>query len=206
MSLHNWPENLINPEQDQENKPKSDHLRHPETSRASEDLASRLEQDVFSLKWAIDGDPTVSDRVSKSAEWSRLYGDLTLESSALWKMINDPKNRNADGKLTKDALLQIETQYNKIQKIMQALNGIVHGSIGSANQEQSRQMEAKTEKGRQETLDFQTAMKQWRENQASNNAEKAQVISQNPAWMSGKGYPPEWERIEKKTDADLSLA
>ena len=158
---------------------------NPETSRGARDLASSKQWEVSRLKWEIDKDDSIRDRVMKSPDGSRLYADMTIESDKLADIVNNPKNKDASGKMTKEALQQLEIQYNKIQKIMTELHGIVHGSVWSADKQLKDQINARVEWEKQKSIDFQDAMKEWRINQDQQESNRRKEMS--------AGFPPEWQ-------------
>jgi hypothetical protein len=65
--------------------------------------------------------------------------------------------------MTPDAIRKTEELYNKLQSTIKELNGIIHGSVGDADQQKNLQMSKDQRKEREKVPDFQDAMKEWRE-------------------------------------------
>jgi hypothetical protein len=174
------------------------YLDDPNTSNASREISAKSQTDISTLKSSIDLDPDKIDRMLKSKNWSKLYADIQQQSGTFWEIINNPDNKTKDWKMTPDAIRKTEELYNKLQSTIKELNGIIHGSVGDADQQKNLQMSKDQRKEREKVPDFQDAMKEWREWQERESQKKAADAKQQWDKLTGSTNP----NLAKKTNVE----
>ncbi len=157
------------------------YFNNPDTSRDAANVVARLDGATANIKKEIDGDAATKERVLNAKQGPQLYEEIDLQSKVLAGIMNDPSSRLENGNFTKDALEQIEAQYNKIQKMVTELNGIIHGIPGAADKVSKDQISARGKLEDKKALDFQTSMELWRSEQARKEADaRIAIIAKYP--------------------------